>query len=164
MKAVNATLDTIVSLARAEFCAVEEFDQAATDRDATLQALVQAIGYTPGVAATDEAVEEFAAIREAYVAAWLDVAKCEKISAERQFQRVVQRGGIIKPQSAAALKKQAERAKAKADKPATPKDGKGAEKAEAAKGLVLTAMEAHIIMLLRQHKIEQAAQCVADWK
>lgn len=84
-------------------------------------------------------------------------------SAQRQFRRLVEDMGFTKPQTAEAKRKAAAR-KAAAPKDGadgaddTPKDGAGA----AAAKMALSAMEAHLISMLRAGKFTQATQCVAD--
>lgn len=158
MKTVNATLETIVALVSAEFNAAEEFDAASIERDSVLVALVGAIDYALGQPASTEAVAEFGAIRTAYVDAWEAKAKCARISAEKQFQRVCNRAGIVKPQSGEALKKQAQREAAKQAAPASkgaqlpvakPAKSGAAESATAAVMIALSATENEIIRLIR---------------
>lgn len=87
-------------------------------------------------------------------------------SARRQFLRLVEDMGFTKPQTAEAKRKAAARKAAApaadgADSDAgepTPKDGAGAVAAK----MALSAMEAHLISMIRAGKFTQAAQCVAD--
>lgn len=161
MKTVNETLDVIARIVAEEMDALESFDAATLDRDGELQALVGAIEYVPGQPASADAVDEFAAIRIAYVDSWEARAKCARISAEKQFQRVCARAGIVKPQTGEALKKQAQREAAKqaapaskgaqlpTAKPTTPVKSNAGETATAAVMIALSVTENEIIRLIR---------------
>jgi uncharacterized protein (DUF2267 family) len=162
---INETVAAIRDIARAEFMALESFEDRAQDRDATLCALVAQIDYTPGHAASEDAVAEWVAIRTEWVKAYQEAAGCAEDSAGRAFTRVVNRAGIVRPQSADALRKQAARdaKKGTADKggKADPKAGAGDAAAKAVK-LELSKIEVHLINMLRAGKFTQAAQVVAD--
>lgn len=84
-------------------------------------------------------------------------------SARRAFNRLADYLGLDKPQTQAAKAKQATRA-AQApgeDDDTSPKDGAGEDAAQAVQ-MALSALEAHLIAMLRAGKYAQAAQCVAD--
>jgi hypothetical protein len=87
-------------------------------------------------------------------------------SSERAWQRIIDDLGLDKPQSEEAKRKAAKRAADKAAEApeaddASPKDGAGAQ-AAARVQMELSAMEAHLISLVRAGKAEMAAQCVAE--
>ena len=159
MKTVNATSAAIKSIVAAEYKAMQSFEDGAIDRDSALCALVGAIDYVPGKPASVDAVADFAALRIEYVEDWVKLAKCERISAERQFQRVITRAQIVKPQSVEAIKKQASREAAKPSTSAKPgaktPTAKGAkvgaaDVAAASVMVALTAVENEIIRLFRK--------------
>ena len=159
----------IRALAYAEFQAFNEFDQAATDRDATLTAIVRAIDYIPGTPASADAVGEFAAVREAYAVGYMESASCDRLAAERAFQRVVVRAGIVKPQTAEAMRKQAVRDAAKSADKANPagqpvSPSKAIDGTAAAKSvkLELSSIEVHLVNMLRAGKFTQAASLIAE--
>ena len=158
MKTENATIAAIKSIVAAEYKAMQSFEDGAIDRDSALCALVGAIDYVPGKPASADAIADFAALRTEYVDDWVNLAKCERISGERQFQRVVYRAQIVKPQSAEAIKKQATRESAKPVTPAktgaktpTAKGAKvgAADVAAASVMVALTEVENEIVRLFR---------------
>ena len=159
MSGHNVTQAVINSLVRAEFAAQEAHDQACTDRDAMLCALVAQVAYVPGVPATEDAVADFKDIASEYQAAWIALTKCDVLSSGRQWQRVCNRAGIVKPQTKEAIKKQELRAaKSAADKvnpkgaPVAPASG-----VDTAKRVInLTADDVHLIGLLHAKKYAQA--------
>lgn len=179
MQATNATLSAIVSLARSEHAANAAYDFAATDRDAELCALMAQIVFEPGKPASADAIEEYKAMQAAWTGEYAariiaeqgvkpdsDAGKAAGLAAQQAWSRVTRRCGIVKPQSAEAIRKQEVRkAKNEADKvnpkgkPESPADGaKAAEEAQ----LKLSAIEVHLIMLMRKGAYTQAAQCIAD--
>lgn len=102
-------------------------------------------------------------------------------SGDKRFSEVVRSAGVQRPQSAKAAKVQAKRKAEAAKAPAkvdgrtkaareasavaeatkAVKSGAGAAQAKTVR-MELSAMEAHLIGLIRAAKFTQAAQCVAD--
>jgi len=179
--ALSALTSRVAALASAEFDASEAFDVLACDRDAQLLELVADINLPPaGVAATAEQIEQFSTIGSLYAEAWQARIlgwnpsadkKLAGLAAAQQWLRVYKRAGIVKPQSAEAIKKQAVRAaKAEADKvnpKGAPKADEPASPAEGAKaaGVVLetlTNIEKHLLLALRAGQFAKAQNIVAD--
>ena len=124
-------------------------------------------------------VPTYKAKRQEWVTAY-DAAHGSQSGAKR-FSEVAGRAGVVKPQSPNAAAKQAKRNTAKAAAPAKAdgrakavrtekavtkavadvKAGKGEAAARSIK-MDLTAIEAHLVTLVRAGKFAQAAQCVAD--
>lgn len=142
------------------------------EADAALCGLIQCIAYTPGEAASEDAVADWKAIADAWTSAYAELREVDKLAAGRAWQRLVNRLGVVKPQTGEALRKQAARAAtAKADKvnpagkpaqtdtPPAPLDGKDAAHQVAA---MLSSMEAHLIAAIRAGQFSKAATIVAD--
>lgn len=111
---------------------------------------------------TDNAVAQWRELQRGFCLGMAAERSIDPDSARRQWGRLVDDMGLVKPQTEAAKAKQAARAKAApADDDATPKDGAGAAAAAKVK-MELSSIEAHIISLLRAGKREMAAQAIAD--
>jgi hypothetical protein len=118
-------------------------------------------------------VERWNHVRAAFMEGYGKVKESTDLAAERAWQRLVKALQLDKPQTPEAARKAAERAAKKAAEApaedgeaseaddASPMDGAGAQ-AAAKVVLELSAMEAHLIALVRAGKAELAAQCVAD--
>jgi len=174
--ALSALTSRVAALASAEFDASEAFDVLACDRDAQLLELVADINLPPaGVAATAEQIEQFGTIGSLYAEAWMARIlgwnptadkKLAGLAAAQQWLRVYKRAGIVKPQSAEAVRA----AKAAADKvnpKGAPKADEPASPAEGAKaaGVVLetlTNIEKHLLLALRAGQFAKAQNIVAD--
>ena len=120
-------------------------------------------------------VPTYNAKRKEWVAAY-DAARGVEGGAKR-FSEIVRAAGVIKPQTAAAAAKQAKRKAsgmgkagtaadkrtraAKAVGPVPQKAGDGSAAAKRVK-MELSAIEAHLIGLIRAGKFVQAAECVAS--
>lgn len=118
---------------------------------------------------TPEAVAQWREIQRAFTLGMAEEREIDPDSARKAFNRLTDYLGLDKPQTAAAAAKQAAR---KASAPAgaasgaseaedSPKAGE-ADAAVARVAMELSAMEAHLIGMLRAGKFFQAAQAVAD--
>lgn len=108
-----------------------------------------------------EAVAQWREFQRAFCLGMAAERAIDPDSARRAFNRLTENMGLTKPQTAAAKAKQAGRAAQAGDEEASPKDGAGEAAAQAVQ-MGLSAMEAHLISMLRAGKFTQAAQAVAD--
>lgn len=110
------------------------------------------------------AVAQWREFQRAFTLGMAEAREIDPDSARKAFNRLTEYLGLDKPQTQAARAKQAARASAKPagdEDDDSPKDGAGDAAAQAVQ-MGLTAIEAHLIGMLRAGKYAQAAQCVAD--
>lgn len=117
----------------------------------------------PLAARTDDtAVRQWNEYRRAFSLGMAAERGIDPDSARRMFGRIVDFLGFDKPQTLKALAEQKRKAALAPAKPEpSPKDGAGAE-AVAAVQMGLSAIEAHLISMVRAKKFTMATQCIAE--
>jgi len=143
--------------------------EAVESSDAKMAEWLGAIGHEAGKPATGDQVADWAAIADAWTDHYSELRNVDKLAAGRAWQRMVNRIGAAKPQTAEAIKKAAVRAAKKAADDANPA-GKPVEVAAPTSGKAaaeivletLSAMEKHLIAMCRAGQFAKAATLVNE--
>lgn len=109
---------------------------------------------------TQESVNQWRELQRAFTLGMSDARAIDPDSARKAFNRLTDYLGLAKPQTVAAAAKQARRKDAKPDSKSDPVPADGAAIAQAVV-MELSAMEAHIVAMVRAGKFEMACEAIA---